>query len=219
MTSELSGKAGPCTKSLNSFHGNRASIVIYGYVPSLALGALGVALYGVLFAAHLTYFVLKRGTRWFQGLLWFGALLEVAGYVLRILSNGKLCSVHPRLPSLTFARVTSRQTVRGQLFRCSVLFDRCGKLLRFSRCKQNILSDVFLVRLPFSSRPALCVRHLRVQRLYMLIPASFLQYLALSDALNRLPLDTKTRLVGFKTKIFVIIFIVFDVITTIVQIA
>ncbi|KAK4050965.1 hypothetical protein OIV83_003094 [Microbotryomycetes sp. JL201] len=137
-----------------------ASIVIYGYVPSLGLAITACIVYGVFMLVHFGYFCLRRarGTRWFQGLLWFGALLEVAGYAVRSLSNGN----------------------------------------------------------PF------IVNYFVVQYFLIVVAPVFISaafYLALSDGLNRLPPDTKRTLIPFKSKIFVIIFIVFDVVTTIVQIA
>ncbi|KAM0790125.1 hypothetical protein ACM66B_005449 [Microbotryomycetes sp. NB124-2] len=139
---------------------NEAPIVIYGYVPSLGLAITACVVYGVLLLVHLAYFCLKRarGTRCFQGLLWFGALLEVGGYVVRSLSNAN----------------------------------------------------------PF------VVNYFVVQYFLIVVAPVFISaafYLALSDGLNRLPQDTKRALIPFKTKIFVIIFIILDVVTTIVQIA
>ena len=57
----------------------------YSYTPSLAVGALGVALFAIAFAAHL-YLLLKHRTWYFSTVL-VGTFMEVLGYIFRILSS------------------------------------------------------------------------------------------------------------------------------------
>lgn len=51
-----------------------SGIVIYGYVPSLALGAVGVATFALAIVVHGWHLVRIRRTRTFEGLLVFGSV-------------------------------------------------------------------------------------------------------------------------------------------------
>lgn len=63
-----------------------APIVIFGYIPSRALGAIGAVVFALAFVTHLAlFFRLKGGTRPFQALMAFGCIMEVVGYCFRIL--------------------------------------------------------------------------------------------------------------------------------------
>lgn len=60
---------------------------IYGYTPAIALGALGVALFAIAFVGHV--FLLLTYKTWYFSLLCVGTLMEIIGYVMRILSSKK----------------------------------------------------------------------------------------------------------------------------------
>ncbi|KAK6440214.1 hypothetical protein LTR95_003567 [Oleoguttula sp. CCFEE 5521] len=64
-----------------------ASIVIYGYTPSLALAALAVALFVVALAAHV--YLLTRHKTWYFTTVAVGTAMEIIGYIPRILSSQK----------------------------------------------------------------------------------------------------------------------------------
>ncbi|KAK4499317.1 hypothetical protein PRZ48_009830 [Zasmidium cellare] len=64
---------------------NDATIIIYGYTPSLAVGVLGVILFTVASAAHL-YLLIRYRTWYFTPML-VGTLMEIAGYIFRLLSS------------------------------------------------------------------------------------------------------------------------------------
>lgn len=64
-----------------------ASIIIYGYVPSLALAALAVALFTIATAAHA--YQLFRYKTWYFTPIVVGCAMEVVGYIFRILSSKK----------------------------------------------------------------------------------------------------------------------------------
>ncbi|KAF4556164.1 RTA1-like protein 10 [Elsinoe fawcettii] len=66
---------------------NDASIVIYGYVPSLAVGVLGVVLFALLFVLHLL--LLLRHRTWYFTPVLVGTFMEIVGYVFRLLSGQK----------------------------------------------------------------------------------------------------------------------------------
>lgn len=62
-----------------------ASIIIYGYTPSLAVGVLGVVLFFIALIAHL--YLLIRHRTWYFSTILVGTIMEVVGYVFRILSS------------------------------------------------------------------------------------------------------------------------------------
>ncbi|KAK3113973.1 hypothetical protein LTR53_008180 [Teratosphaeriaceae sp. CCFEE 6253] len=62
-----------------------ATIVIYGYTPSLALAALAIALFVVATILH-AWLVLKHRTWSFVPMV-VGTALEVVGYIFRLLSS------------------------------------------------------------------------------------------------------------------------------------
>ncbi|KAK5674189.1 hypothetical protein LTS10_013086 [Elasticomyces elasticus] len=64
---------------------NDATIVIYGYTLSLAVAALGIALFFIAFMLHL--WLVVRYRTWYFIPLVVGTVLEVAGYVFRLLSS------------------------------------------------------------------------------------------------------------------------------------
>lgn len=64
---------------------NDATIIIYGYTPSLALGVLGVVLFTIATVAHL-YLLLRYRTWYFTPIL-VGTLMEIIGYIFRVLSS------------------------------------------------------------------------------------------------------------------------------------
>ncbi|WVF72064.1 hypothetical protein IAT40_006876 [Kwoniella sp. CBS 6097] len=70
---------------------DEASIIIYGYVPALALGIIGIITFVLVAGGHaFWYFSPKgrvRGRRWFHGLLFIGALMEIGGYAARLASH------------------------------------------------------------------------------------------------------------------------------------
>lgn len=67
-------------------HGpNDAPIIIYGYTPSLVVGVLGVVLFFIASIAHL--YLLFRHRTWYFCTITIGTVMEVVGYVFRILSS------------------------------------------------------------------------------------------------------------------------------------
>ncbi|OCF36469.1 hypothetical protein I317_04724 [Kwoniella heveanensis CBS 569] len=70
---------------------DEAGIIIYGYVPSLALGIIGIITFVLVAAGHAFWFLSPkgrvRGRRWFHGLLFIGALMEIGGYAARLASH------------------------------------------------------------------------------------------------------------------------------------
>lgn len=64
---------------------NDATIIIYGYTPSLAVGVLGVTLFTIAACIHL-YLLLRHRTYYFIPML-VGTVMEIVGYVFRILSS------------------------------------------------------------------------------------------------------------------------------------
>ncbi|RVX72655.1 hypothetical protein B0A52_04053 [Exophiala mesophila] len=64
-----------------------ACIIIYGYVPSLALGILGVVLFIIALGAHI--FLLVRHRTWYFSSTIIGLVMEVIGYVFRLLASQK----------------------------------------------------------------------------------------------------------------------------------
>ena len=55
------------------------------YTPSLAVGVLGVVLFGIALAAHL--FLLLRHRTWYFSTVVVGTAMEIVGYAFRILSS------------------------------------------------------------------------------------------------------------------------------------
>ncbi|TYJ56513.1 hypothetical protein B9479_002760 [Cryptococcus floricola] len=80
------GYTGPTVASPES--GN-AAFWSYGYVPSLALGVIGVITIVAVAVPHLWFFVKIRGTRSVHGLLFFTAVIEALGYGARIYTHRK----------------------------------------------------------------------------------------------------------------------------------
>ncbi|ODN92015.1 hypothetical protein L198_05687 [Cryptococcus wingfieldii CBS 7118] len=80
------GYTGPTVASPES--GN-AAFWSYGYVPSLALGVIGVITFIAVAGPHLWFFVKIRGTRSVHGLLFFTAVIEALGYGARIYTHRK----------------------------------------------------------------------------------------------------------------------------------
>ncbi|KAJ9616729.1 hypothetical protein H2200_000448 [Cladophialophora chaetospira] len=64
-----------------------ACIIIYGYVPSLALGILGVALFGIALISH-TYLLVRNKT-WYFSTVIVGLVMEIIGYAFRLLASQK----------------------------------------------------------------------------------------------------------------------------------
>lgn len=64
---------------------NDATIIIYGYTPSLAVGILGVILFTIASIAHL-YLLIRHRTWYFTPIL-VGTAMELVGYVFRLLSS------------------------------------------------------------------------------------------------------------------------------------
>ncbi|KAK4890731.1 hypothetical protein LTR27_010550 [Elasticomyces elasticus] len=64
---------------------NDATIVIYGYTPSLAVAALGIALFFIAFNLHL--WLVVRYRTWYFIPLVVGTVLEVVGFIFRLLSS------------------------------------------------------------------------------------------------------------------------------------
>ncbi|KAK9813776.1 hypothetical protein WJX73_008822 [Symbiochloris irregularis] len=63
-----------------------ASIIIYGYTPSLVLGVIGAVYFGLVSAATLAG-ILKLSWDTLIFLLGFGTVMEVVGYIFRCLSS------------------------------------------------------------------------------------------------------------------------------------
>lgn len=59
--------------------------IIIRYTPSLAVGVLGVVLFGIALAAHL--FLLLRHRTWYFSTVVVGTAMEIVGYAFRILSS------------------------------------------------------------------------------------------------------------------------------------
>ncbi|WVW82924.1 hypothetical protein I302_104938 [Kwoniella bestiolae CBS 10118] len=66
---------------------DEASIIIYGYTPSLALGIIGIITFAICVSLHSFWLARKKGTRWFHGLILVGALMEIGGYAARLASH------------------------------------------------------------------------------------------------------------------------------------
>ncbi|WWC60946.1 uncharacterized protein I303_103522 [Kwoniella dejecticola CBS 10117] len=66
---------------------DEASIIIYSYVPALALGIIGVVTFAIVVSFQASYIATRRGTRWFHSLLLVGALMEIGGYAARMASH------------------------------------------------------------------------------------------------------------------------------------
>ena len=67
----------PYTGPINPNPSNgESSIIIYGYVPSIALAALGVATFASALLAHLFYWFRYKGYRSFHGLITVGSVRE-----------------------------------------------------------------------------------------------------------------------------------------------
>ncbi|WVR05323.1 hypothetical protein IAU60_002337 [Kwoniella sp. DSM 27419] len=70
---------------------DEARIVIYGYVPSLALGIVGIITFILIGGVHAYWLFTKRwtakGRRWFHGLILIGTLMEAGGYAARLASH------------------------------------------------------------------------------------------------------------------------------------
>lgn len=64
-----------------------ACIIIYGYVPSVILCGLALALFAIAFFAH-TWLLIKHKT-WYFAPVAIGLLLELVGYISRTLSSQK----------------------------------------------------------------------------------------------------------------------------------
>ncbi|KIW16618.1 hypothetical protein PV08_03806 [Exophiala spinifera] len=64
-----------------------ACIIIYGYVPSLALGILGVVLFTAALALHL--WLLIRHRTWYFSPVVVGLVMEIVGYAFRLLASQK----------------------------------------------------------------------------------------------------------------------------------
>ncbi|OCK84848.1 RTA1-domain-containing protein, partial [Lepidopterella palustris CBS 459.81] len=62
-----------------------APVVIYGYTPSLALGILGAVLFGISGIIH--GWPLFKYRTWYFSTVLIGIIMEVVGYLFRILSN------------------------------------------------------------------------------------------------------------------------------------
>ncbi|KAM0751598.1 hypothetical protein T439DRAFT_324786 [Meredithblackwellia eburnea MCA 4105] len=62
-------------------------IIIYGYIPSLACGVMGVIAHAVGILFHGSHLARYPRTRLFEALILFGSVLEEVGYIFRILSH------------------------------------------------------------------------------------------------------------------------------------
>ncbi|KAK4051727.1 hypothetical protein OIO90_004677 [Microbotryomycetes sp. JL221] len=128
---------------------NEAPIVIYGYVPSLGLAITACVIYGLCFLVHLFYFVKQRGTRWFTGLLWFGALLEIVGYAIRALSNYVVTTI-VQIAGAALVGVAESSNVRGDSDGPSITSQEANRILLAGLAVQVVsflafLSILFLV--------------------------------------------------------------------------
>ncbi|KAG9654360.1 RTA1 like protein, partial [Aureobasidium melanogenum] len=59
--------------------------IIYGYVPSLVLSIIAIALFAISFAGHV--FLLSKYRTWYFIPVAIGTVMEIIGYIFRILSN------------------------------------------------------------------------------------------------------------------------------------
>ncbi|WRT67287.1 uncharacterized protein IL334_004254 [Kwoniella shivajii] len=66
---------------------DEAGIVIYGYIPSLALGIIGIIAFATVLCVHSFWLIRNKGTRSFHMLMIIGALMEVGGYAARLASH------------------------------------------------------------------------------------------------------------------------------------
>ncbi|BEJ15545.1 hypothetical protein CspHIS471_0501500 [Cutaneotrichosporon sp. HIS471] len=89
----IPGYRGPINPNPNPPDGE-ARISIYLYRPWLATGIIGAVVFGVFMLAQIWYMLKRRGTRWFHGLLAFGALMEVGGYAARIKGHENMFRVY-----------------------------------------------------------------------------------------------------------------------------
>ncbi|CAK9781881.1 hypothetical protein CC85DRAFT_287428 [Cutaneotrichosporon oleaginosum] len=75
---------GPINPNPNPPDGE-ARISIYLYRPWMATGIIGAVVFAIFMVVQLWYlFKRNRRTKWFHGLLAFGALMEVGGYAARV---------------------------------------------------------------------------------------------------------------------------------------
>ncbi|ORX40018.1 RTA1 like protein-domain-containing protein [Kockovaella imperatae] len=69
---------------INPHPGNgEASIIIFGYVPSLGLAIAGIVLWALVIAAQTWFTIVQKGYRTFHLLLLIGSLMELGGYASR----------------------------------------------------------------------------------------------------------------------------------------
>ncbi|WVQ77099.1 hypothetical protein IAR50_006782 [Cryptococcus sp. DSM 104548] len=80
------GYTGP---TINPPESGNAAFWNYGYVPSLALGVIGVITFLFVAGPHLWFFVKVRGTRSVHGLMFFTAIIEALGYGARLYTHSK----------------------------------------------------------------------------------------------------------------------------------
>jgi hypothetical protein len=77
---------GPINRNPGS---GEASIIIYNYIPSLALGIVGTVTFVIALFCHLWRLIQGKGRniRLFAGLFVLGSLMEIVGYAFRIQSH------------------------------------------------------------------------------------------------------------------------------------
>ncbi|GFZ45544.1 hypothetical protein JCM24511_03270 [Saitozyma sp. JCM 24511] len=88
-----------------------AAIWGYGYVPSLALGIVGVITYIAVMCPHLLLLFRKRGTRSVHGLLFFAGLIEALGFGARLYSHTHEFSGMAFLLGVTLVQISHRLVV------------------------------------------------------------------------------------------------------------
>ncbi|EIW72542.1 hypothetical protein M231_03477 [Tremella mesenterica] len=82
-----------------------SAIIQYGYVPSLAMGIVGVILWLLVAGPHLLLLFTKRGTRSVHGLFFFSAIIEALGYGARLYSHTHIWSGMGFLIGVTLVQI------------------------------------------------------------------------------------------------------------------
>ncbi|KAI4268484.1 MAG: hypothetical protein L6R38_007831 [Xanthoria sp. 2 TBL-2021] len=103
---------------------NDAEIIIYGYVPSIALCALGIALFGLALGAHI-YRVLRHRI-WSFLPFSLACLMEMVGYIFRTLSSVKDPYMIPYFVVQYFFIVVAPVLISASIYVC------LSKLIRWA---------------------------------------------------------------------------------------
>lgn len=105
---------------------NDASIIIYGYTPSLALGILGAVLFAIATALHA--WLLFRYRTWYFTPILVGTIMEIIGYIFRILSSQQDPYSVPWFVAQYFCIVVAPVFFSAAIYTlASVIINVCGR--------------------------------------------------------------------------------------------